>query len=125
MLTYPINHPQDEDYESRTQQSNVKLELEALRSSGQNKSIFKLERGKTEYENRSSLRRAQSNIDVIGGSMDRLDLDDDDMAELRANNQQIKAMFEASAPKYKYGGSGDLLNKEEPRRGKQNLKKSL
>ena len=47
------------------------MELEALRSSGQNKSIFKLERGKTEYENRSSLRRAQSNIDVIGGSMDR------------------------------------------------------
>ena len=40
------------------------------------------------------------------------------MAELRANNQQIKAMFEASAPKYKYGGSGDLLSKEEPRRGK-------
>ena len=71
MLTNPNNHPQDEDYESRTQQSNVKLELEALRSSGQNKSIFKLERGKTEYENRSSLRRAQSNIDVIGGSMDR------------------------------------------------------
>ena len=54
----------------------------------------------------------------MGGSTDRLDLDEEDMAELKANNQQIKAMFEASAPKYRYGGSGDSLNKLEPKTGK-------
>ena len=54
----------------------------------------------------------------MDGSTDRLDLDEEAMAELKASNQQIKAMFEASAPKYKYGGSGDSLNKLEPKKGK-------
>ena len=107
-----------DDNESNSYQSDVRLELEALRSSGQNKSIFKLEHGKSDYENRQSLRRAQSNLEVISSSTDRLDLDDEDMAELKANNRQIKAMFEASAPKYKYGGSGDSLNKTEQKTGK-------
>ena len=58
----------------------------------------------------------------MDGSTDRLDLDDEAMAELKASNQQIKAMFEASAPKYKYGGSGDSLNKLEPKKGNLYIK---
>jgi hypothetical protein len=88
-------------------QSEIRLELDALRSSGQTSSIFKLDRGRN--MNKPSLRRALNNVEM-DGSKDRLDLDDDDMAQLRTSNQQVKAMFEASAPKYTFGGSGDKLN---------------
>ena len=51
-----------------------------------------------------------------------LNLDDKELAELRASNQRVKAMFEANAPRYKYGGSGDLLNQsEEPKKGTQGV----
>ena len=32
---------------------------------------------------------------------------------MRQNKQQIKAMFEAAAPKYRYGGSNECLIKDE------------
>jgi len=89
-------------------QSDAKLELEALRSSGTTSSIFKLERGRAN----SNLRKAQSNIEVAQ-SQDNIDLDDETIEEVRQNKQQIKAMFEAAAPKYRYGGSNECLIKDE------------
>ena len=106
----------ENDEPSTNHSSSIKMELEALRSSGQNKGIFKLEHGKSSFE-RSSLRRAQSHIDVVSGSKEFLELDDEEMAELKVNNRQVRAMFEASAPKYKYGGSGDMLNLPQERKG--------
>ena len=60
----------------------------------------------------SNLRKAQSNIEVAQ-SQDNIDLDDETIEEVRQNKQQIKAMFEAAAPKYRYGGSNECLIKDE------------
>ena len=38
------------------------------------------------------------------------DLDDETMAEVSMTNKMVKAMFEQSAPKYKFGGSGSNLS---------------
>ena len=67
----------------------------------------------------SNLRKAQSNIEVAQ-SQDNLDLDDEAIEEMRQNKQQIKAMFEAAAPKYRYGGSNECLIK-----GEENSKKGI
>ena len=58
------------------------------------------------------MRKAQSNIEVAQ-SQDNIDLDDETIEEVRQNKQQIKAMFEAAAPKYRYGGSNECLIKDE------------
>lgn len=108
-----LSHLDLDENDEKFRQSDVKLELEALRSSNQNKGIFRLEKGRSNYD---GLRRAQSHIEVVSESTEKLNLDDKELAELRASNQRVKAMFEANAPRYKYGGSGDLLN-EEPKRG--------
>ena len=108
-----LSHLDLDENDEKFRQSDVKLELEALRSSNQNKGIFRLEKGKSNYD---GLRRAQSQIEVVSESTEKLNLDDKELAELRASNQRVKAMFEANAPRDEYGGSGDLLN-EEPKRG--------
>ena len=109
-----LSHLELEENQNSSYVSDAKMELEALRSSGKTSSIFRLERG-----DRASMRKAQSNLETAR-SQDHLDLDDEAMEEMRQNKQNIKAMFEASAPKYRYGGSNEcLLKEEEPsKRGK-------
>ena len=41
----------------------------------------------------------------MSGEKSGLDLDDDTMEEVSMTNSMIKAMFESSAPKYRYGGA--------------------
>merc|ERR1719445_1202455 len=52
----------------------------------------------------SNLRRSLSSA-AVSGEKSGLDLDDDTMEELSLTNSMIKAMFESSAPKYRYGGA--------------------
>ena len=109
-----LSHLELEDNNQPSYKSNVRVELDALRESGQTSSIFKLERG-----NRSTLRKAHSNIDM-GKSKDNLfdEMEEDELEEMRQNKANIKAMFEAAAPKYRYGGSNEcLVKEEEPKRG--------
>ena len=42
--------------------------------------------------------------------MGKVDLDEKTLTDLSASNRMVKAMFETSAPKYKFGGSG-IINK--------------
>merc|ERR1712079_32059 len=51
-----------------------------------------------------NLRRSLSSA-AVSGEKSGLDLDDDTMEELSMTNSMIKAMFESSAPKYRYGGA--------------------
>ena len=50
------------------------------------------------------MRRSLSSA-AVSGEKSGLDLDDDTMEELSLTNSMIKAMFESSAPKYRYGGA--------------------
>ena len=104
-----LSHLELEDNNQPSYKSNVRVELDALRESGQTSSIFKLERG-----NRSTLRKAHSNIDM-GKSKDNLfdEMEEDEVEEMRQNKANIKAMFEAAAPKYRYGGSNECMIKDE------------
>ena len=45
----------------------------------------------------------------IAGEVTSSDLDEDTLQELSMSNRMVKAMFESSAPKYKFGGSGSNL----------------
>jgi hypothetical protein len=94
--------------------SSVKQELEALRKSGQMKSTFKIEHGRDATSsrgsyNKSQLRRSLSSTGVAGESR-TIDLDEEVMGDLSVSNSMVRAMFEANAPKYKFGGSSEKLN---------------
>ena len=52
----------------------------------------------------STSRRSLSSA-AVSGEKSGLDLDDDTMEEVSMTNSMIKAMFESSAPKYRYGGA--------------------
>ena len=106
----PLNIDRDENSGS----NSIQQELDALRKSGQVKSTFQIERGReTSRSVRGSdqprLRRSLSSTGVSGESRS-LDLDEEVMGELSVSNSMVRAMFEANAPKYKFGGSGDKLN---------------
>lgn len=57
----------------------------------------------------------------IAGERLEADLDEDTLRDLSVSNRMVKAMFESSAPKYRFGGSGSNLSlassKEELRQG--------
>ena len=80
--------------------SGTQAELEALRQSSVKTSPFKLDRP----PGSGLLKRSLSSAAVSGEKV--LDLDDETMEELSVANSMIKAMFESSAPKYRYGGGG-------------------
>ena len=93
--------------------SGIRAELEALKQSSIKNSPFRLDRG-----GNPSLKRSLSS-NAVAGEKSGLDLDDDTMEELSVTNSMIKAMFESSAPKYKYGGGGsceNLLKPDVPKR---------
>ena len=123
----PLNSNSEEGSASTIQQ-----ELDALRKSGQVKSTFQIERGrdpvKTRTYDKPSLRRSLSSS-VVTGESRVLDLDEEVMEDLTVSNSMVRAMFEASAPKYKFGGSSEKLDGsnektkqfEQNRRGKRLL----
>ena len=94
------------DNDSGDKHLTVQEELEELRQSAKLKSMFRLERGKSDNSN---LRRTNSLIGVTGERITN-DLDDEVMAEVSVTNKMVKAMFEQNAPKYKFGGSGSKLD---------------
>ena len=85
---------------SSSYNSGTRAELEALRQSSVKTSPFKLDRP----PGSGLLKRSLSSAAVSGEKV--LDLDDETMEELSVANSMIKAMFESSAPKYRYGGGG-------------------
>merc|ERR1712198_241835 len=97
---------------------SVEEELEELRNSSKIKNMFRLEKGKS--DSWSSLRRTNSCIGVSGERLTN-ELDEEVMAEVSVTNKMVKAMFENSAPKYKFGGSGSNISLSS---SKENLKKS-
>ena len=97
---------------------SVEEELEELRNSSKIKNMFRLEKGKS--DSGSSLRRTNSCIGVSGERLTN-ELDEEVMAEVSVTNKMVKAMFENSAPKYKFGGSGSNISLSS---SKENLKKS-
>ena len=126
----PLNTDRDEN----SGINSIQQELDALRKSGQVKSTFQIERGRessrsSRGQEQPRLRRSLSSTGVSGESR-ALDLDDEVMGELSVSNSMVRAMFEANAPKYKFGGSGDKLNdsskkstsSDRTRTGKKNYK---
>ena len=98
--------------------SGTQAELEALRQSSVKTSPFKLDRP----PGSGLLKRSLSSAAVSGEKV--LDLDDETMEELSVANSMIKAMFESSAPKYRYGGGGGAGSIEDVRVNQANPRTS-
>ena len=98
--------------------SGTRAELEALRQSSVKTSPFKLDRP----PGSGLLKRSLSSAAVSGEKV--LDLDDETMEELSVANSMIKAMFESSAPKYRYGGGGGAGSIEDVRVNQANPRTS-
>jgi len=106
-----INSVNSNDNLSATQ--TIQEELDALRNSSHISAMRNIERGRKsikEGPQQRGLRRSASCVGIAGEQVNNCDLDEETMEELSTTNKMVKAMFESSAPKYTFGGSGSNLN---------------
>merc|ERR1719474_2238186 len=100
-----LNDLTEEDFDGS---QSIDAELEALRRSSKMKKINLVERGKGN-ESKPSLRRSNSCVGIAGEQATQ-ELDDETLHDLSVSNRMVKAMFESTAPKYRFGGSGSNLS---------------